>query len=394
MFGNLLMNYINQSGNVLPGILFGLFCFVCNPESQAGADQSEEIDQPRLFIVGQDLGSIRDYYDSDCCVKPDGNTAYINLLSEQHVFSALGIDAEGNELDIESDFGAGKANVRKTATEFPGGLAIGLEFVENNHPNALSQLIDGHYDDHIGQLAHFINMIDEPVWLRVGYEFDGMWNQGYGDPEKYKAAYRHVVDKLREANVGNVEYVWQASTSPVDDMIEKRFEDISTWYPGDAYVDWIGTSWFLTIDEGPTVATDYKPASQRELTDQVLAFARSRAKPVMIAESSPQGYDLAENLNANIAPVWDGKQKGDIKSVSDSEIWDAWYAPLFQYMNENEDVIRALAYINANWDAQPRWGAPHAEGYWGDSRLQVNPEIARRFNLAITEWRRKNGSNL
>jgi hypothetical protein len=145
--------------------------------------------------------------------------------------------------------------------------------------------------------------------------------------------------------------------------------------------------WFLTIDEGPKVARDYEPASQRELADQVLEFARSRGKPVMIAESSPQGYDLAENFNANIAPIWDGKQKGDIKSVSDSEIWNAWYAPLFQYMNDNNDVIRALAYINANWDAQSRWGAPHAEGYWGDSRLQVNPEIARRFNLAITGWR-------
>lgn len=110
-------------------------------------------------------------------------------------------------------------------------------------------------------------------------------------------------------------------------------------------------------------------------------------KFVMIAEASPQAYDLANNFNANITPIWDGKQKGDIKPLSDSEIWDAWYAPLFQYMNDNDDVIRALAYINVNWDAQSRWGEPHTEGYWGDSRLQVNPEIARRFNLAITDWR-------
>jgi hypothetical protein len=60
---------------------------------------------------------------------------------------------------------------------------------------------------------------------------------------------------------------------------------------------------------------------------------------------------------------------------------------MFKYINENSDVIRGLAYINANWDAQPRWGAPHNEGYWGDSRLEVNPEIAKRFNQAIVEWR-------
>jgi len=369
---------------------FVLICATFSPVSTAGKATVEVGDKQKLFIVGQDLGAIRGYYDSACCIKPDGNTAYINLynvLSEQHVFSALGIDAEGNPLDIESDLGTGPVNARKTATEFPGGLAIGLELAENQHPDAMGHLIAGQYDEHIEHLAKFLKMIDAPVWLRVGYEFDGLWNQGYGDPEKYQAAYRRVVDKLREANVSNVEYVWQASTSPVDDVIEKRFEDISLWYPGDSYVDWVGSSWFLTIDEKPVAATDYTPASQRELTDQVLEFARERAKPVMIAESSPQGYDLAQNFNANITPIWDGVQKGDVKSISNLDIWKAWYAPLFQYMNENGDVIRAFAYINANWDVQPRWGEPYNEGFWGDSRLEANPEIARRFNQAIKEWR-------
>jgi hypothetical protein len=390
MFGQSQMNYVIAVKKSLSSLFFSLLLVACSPATESDGMSFERSEQPRIFIVGQDLGSIRGYYDSACCVKPDGNTAYINLyniLSEQHEFSALGINPEGESLDIEPDSGTGPVNARKTATEFPGGLAIGLELAENQHPDALAHLIAGQYDDHIMHLARFIKIIDESVWLRVGYEFDGMWNRGYGDPEKYKAAYRHVVDTLREAGVKNVEYVWQASASSVDDVIEKRFEDIDDWYPGDDYVDWMGASWFLTIDEKPTNATDYDPASQRALTDQVLEFARARGKPVMIAESSPQGYDLANNLNANIAPIWDGVQKGDVKSVSDLEIWAAWYAPMFKYINENSDVIRGLAYINANWDAQPRWGAPHNEGYWGDSRLEVNPEIAKRFNQAIVEWR-------
>lgn len=390
MFEKMQVKQIFVTKGLLSGLLMSLLFIACSPVTEEGGASVEEPGQQRLFIVGQDLGSFRGYYDSNCCVKPDGNTAYINLynvLSEQHMFSGLGIDVKGNPLDTEADTGAGLANVRKTAADFPGGLAIGLELVENRHPDALAHLVAGQYDDHIQHLARFMKLIDEPVWLRVGYEFDGMWNQGYGDSEKYKAAYRHVVDKLREADVKNVEYVWQASTSPVDDVIEKRFEEISDWYPGDAYVDWVGASWFLSIDESPTAASDYDPASQRELVNQVLEFARAKGKPVMIAESSPQGYDLALNTNANIAPIWDGTQKDDVKIVSDLEIWEAWYAPLFGYINENSDVIRSLAYINANWDAQPRWGEPHNEGYWGDSRLEVNPEIARRFNQAIKAWR-------
>ena len=123
------------------------------------------------------------------------------------------------------------------------------------------------------------------------------------------------------------------------------------------------------------------------MTDELVNFARSRAKPVLIAEASPQGYDLAQNFNANIAPIWDGPSKGDKTDVSDLEIWEAWYAPLFKYMNENDDVIRGIAYINVNWDAQSRWGTPHNEGYWGDSRLEASPEIARRFNQAMIQWR-------
>ena len=371
-------------------IILGFACAACSPVSKAGDSTAVVISQQRLFIIGQDLGAIRGYYDSGCCIEPDGSTAYVNLynvLSEPLSYSGLGIDPEGKLLDAELDNGSGPFNVRKTAVEFPGGLAVGLELTENNHPGALSQVITGHYDGQIRQLARLFKMIEGPVWLRIGYEFDGVWNHGYEDADKYKAAFRHIVDRLREAEVGNVEYVWQSSTSPVDDVIDRGHEDISKWYPGDEYVDWMGVSMFLSLDETPAAQLDYDPPTQRELTDELVNFARARGKPVLIAEASPQGYDLAQKFNANIAPIWDGPSKGDKTDVSDLEIWEAWYAPLLKYMNENDDVIRGIAYINVNWDAQSRWGAPHNEGYWGDSRLETSPEIARRFNLAITDWR-------
>ena len=370
--------------------ILGFSCAACSPAPKAGDSTTVVDSQQRVFIIGQDLGAIRGYHASDCCIEPDGNTAYVNLynvLSEPLSFSGLGLDPEGRLLDTELDNGTGPLNVRKTATEFPGGLAVGLELAENNHPGALSQLIAGDYDRQIRQLARLFKMIEGPVWLRIGYEFDGVWNRGYEDVDKYKAAFRHVVDGLREAEVDNVEYVWQSSTSPVDDVIDLGHEDISKWYPGDDYVDWMGVSMFLSLDEKPAAQLDYDAPSQRELTDELVNFARSRAKPVLIAEASPQGYDLAQNFNANIAPIWDGPSKGDKTDVSDLEIWEAWYAPLFKYMNENDDVIRGIAYINVNWDAQSRWGTPHNEGYRGDSRLEASPEIARRFNQAMIQWR-------
>ena len=61
--------------------------------------------------------------------------------------------------------------------------------------------------------------------------------------------------------------------------------------------------------------------------------------------------------------------------------------PLFEFMEEHRDVIHALAYINCNWDAQAMWGPPYNSGYWGDTRLEVNPYIAGRFTEEIERWR-------
>jgi hypothetical protein len=119
----------------------------------------------------------------------------------------------------------------------------------------------------------------------------------------------------------------------------------------------------------------------------MLDFAREKGKPVMIAEASPQGYDLAKNTNRNITPILDGPSGEGRVELEPEEIWNAWFGPVFEFMEEHRDVIRALAYINANWDAQAMWGPPYNSGYWGDTRLEANPYVAERFNESIERWR-------
>ncbi len=357
------------------------------PSCEAG---ELEPDRKRLFIIGQDLGAVRDYYASGCCATPDGNTAYLNfyaLLSEERGYGGLGLDANGNPIEQEMDWGAGPASAWKSATEFEGGLAIGLSITESDAADGLARIAAGEFDRNIRQLATFFSKIDKPVYLRIGYEFDGGWNAGYEKAGNYIAAWRHIVDGLRKAGATNVEYVWQSAAFPLDILNDGGYTDIRQWYPGDEYVDWLGFSLFLTPDEGPAVDVDFQPPTGRELIGKVLELARERGKPVFIGEASPQGYDLARATNANIAPTWDGPQGKGIREVSDEDIWNEWFAPVFELMEENRDVIYALAYINVHWDSQDMWDAPYESGYWGDSRLQVNPFVAERFNQAIERWR-------
>ena len=347
-------------------------------------------DRKRLFIIGQDLGAVRDYYASECCANPDGNTMYLNfyaLASEAGGYGGLGMDLEGNPIEKEMDWGAGPASAWKSATEFEGGLAIGLSIVESDAADGLARIAAGEFDRNIKQLATFISKIDKPVYLRIGYEFDGGWNAGYERAENYIAAWRRIVDGLRDAGASKVEYVWQSAAFPLDILNDGGYTDIRQWYPGDEYVDWMGFSLFLNPDEGPAVSVDFQPPTGRELIGKVLELARERRKPVFIGEASPQGYDLARRTNANIAPSWDGPQGEGVREVSDEDIWNEWFAPVFKLMEENRDVIFALAYINVHWDSQDMWDAPYESGYWGDSRLQVNPYVAERFNQAIERWR-------
>ena len=344
-----------------------------------------------MLIVGQDLAAIRGYADSGCCAAPDGYTAYLafyDLLSPERGYGGLGLDSRGAPIDLEHSWGAGPVNARKTATEFGGGhLAIGLSIAENDRPGALDALVAGAYDAHIDQLAELFRHVEGAAFLRIGYEFDGAWNHGYADAARFVAAWRRIVDRLRQRGADNALFLWQASASPIDDLLDGAPEDIARWYPGDDYVDWLGFSWFLRPDAAPTAANAKPTRTPRQLAEQVLALARAAAKPVMIAEAAPQGFDLGRLTRANVSPLWDGPAGEGARSMTEDEVWRAWYGPLFRFLGANADVVRGLAYVNCPWDQQPMWGPPYAQGYWGDSRLQLRPALARRFSAAVAAWR-------
>lgn len=344
---------------------------------------------PKTYVVGQDFGSVRDYYLSKCCTQPDGVTTYLSLydLLDPHGYGGLGMDERGQPA-ADADWGSGPISAYKSATGLPvTSLAIGLSITETGHTGALKRVADGTFDAEIDQLARFIGRARQTVYLRIGYEFDGPWNDGYGNPQNYVAAWRHIVDRLRSHKLDNVRFVWQASCSPLAGQIRGKHQDISQWYPGDAYVDVAAMSWFINPDRPVAADTSgFQPLTQGQLRDELVAFAEAHHKPVMIAESSPQGYDLKAHTRSNITQFYGGKPGSGTTKVDDDALWADWYQPLFDYLNAHPDV-RILAYINADWDAQAMWGKPYSSGYWGDSRLQDNAVIAQKWNAAVAQWK-------
>ena len=151
-----------------------------------------------IMIIGQDLGSVRGYTQSNCCPEPGGVTTYIglyNIFDKGRKFGGMGIDDKGNPLDYYADWGGGISSLYSLIQEYPNSaIAVGLSMTENQHPGGLSHLVEGKYDSEIKHLVNLIKTHSKPVYLRIGYEFDGMWNAGYNNHKNYINAYRRIVD--------------------------------------------------------------------------------------------------------------------------------------------------------------------------------------------------------
>ncbi|MGL1936893.1 MAG: glycoside hydrolase family 26 protein [Fibrobacterales bacterium] len=306
-----------------------------------------------LMILGQDVESIAGYKEH---VSKDigGITTYTNISEEDRAPMLSGLHSTVN-------YGAGDVNALLCLDENPNAaLVIGLFLVDKSGTN-LEHIADGTLDSKILELANFMKSTERPVFLRIGYECDGYWN--HYEPEQYILAFRRVVDICRSVT-DNFVSVWQGATYHLNTY---RDLPVKAWYPGDEYVDWCGTSYFTFLEKAH---------------EEMLDLAYRHNKPVIICESAPQGYDLA-NKNWGFP-----ERKSTIIDKTSEQIWDEWFRPYFNYIHKNSNVIRAVAYINCHWDIQPDSAYPYDQGYWGDTRIEANSYIKQKWleEIGNSSW--------
>ena len=320
------------------------------------------IDRNVLLILGQDLGSVNGYKNSGNFPEIGGITQYTNIY-----------DLAG--LTSVTNYGAGDQCLQCAINQNPNStLAIGLWMVEDNdgvgtdHPNGMLDIVNGLYDTQINQLGQFaLDNANTPIYLRIGYEFDGSWN--HYDPVRYQNAYRYMVDKWRAMGVNNMAYVWQSATWGDDDP-----NQMPNWYPGDDYVDYVGLSFFF-----------YDENFNGDNLQYALDFARGKNKPIMMAEVSAQYYEFDQNT---YHWVGDGPSLQGVY-MSSEDMWNQFFVDqLLPFVYNNDDVVRIVAYINADWQSQPQWRYPDAgNGFWGDTRIETNSYITNQWANEIDNGR-------
>ncbi len=257
---------------------------------------------------------------------PGGITFYTNVIFN------LGLTWDGT---FEGNDFAGIIHGRRYLyhNEFNKSVfVIGLDLQNQSYNGQvlpqLGPIANGELDHMVKQLAGFVKRCNRPVFLRIGYEFNGHWN-GY-DPGTYVRAYKRIVDIFRSLDIQNCAFVWQSADEG------EAGGNISPYYPGDAYVDWCGFSWF----------TGNSPA--------MVNFAKQHDKPVMIAEATTKFHSTSQ--------------------TGGNDLWNGYFNVVISAMKNSSNRIKALCYINQNWEAQPIW-----QGSFKDSRIGVNNVLKQKW---------------
>jgi len=106
--------------------------------------------------------------------------------------------------------------------------------------NDLSQVVNGSQDAAIKAMNASLNAYGGPVLLRWDWEMNGDWYPwgGRDQADEWVAAYRHLHDLLTAPNVS---WIWNPNVyTPTNTSGAGVPADPSAWYPGNAYVDWMG----------------------------------------------------------------------------------------------------------------------------------------------------------
>lgn len=226
-------------------------------------------------------------------------------------------------------------------------LSINFELYQNIFGDMV--IPTGVLDPVIVETARIVRDFGQPIFIRPGYE-PAAFHYTPGQP--YIDSYKRIVDIFRQEGVDNAAYIWCAGQAGGLNMASE-----GVWFPGDAYVDWIGIDLFspesILPDPGSTLP--YNPSLWT-----MLELAKRWRKPVILSETSaiiPGGIT-------------------DNSPASAQAYWDQWFGPFFQLIHDNPR-IKAFNYINWNW---PTEGWP----VWWDARISNNTTLAGMISTELS----------
>ena len=191
--------------------------------------------------------------------------------------------------------------------DFDSSLRPNLPPVAQREYASLAAIAHGDYDFYITPWAIAAAQYGKPIFLRFAHEMNDPYRYPWGPqngnrPDDFIAAWKHVHLIFQKMNAANVLWVW----SPHISMPWFEY-----YYPGDQWVDWVGTG---VLNYG-----DAAPWSRWWTFHQILEKAYPAltrlGKPIMITEfgTLTSGGDAAQWYDQALRDLHD--KYGGVRSV-------------------------------------------------------------------------------
>ncbi|MDO7905365.1 glycosyl hydrolase [Paenibacillus sp. JX-17] len=158
-------------------------------------------------------------------------------------------------------------NYIKKAKESGTALEIGMQ------PYNINDVKD---DAYLQQLAKDAGAAGIPIFFRFANEMNGKWVPWYTTPAQYIQKFRIVANAFHKYAPDNVAMVWAPGSEPEG--------TIQSYYPGDAYVDWVGVSLYSIFNpSGDPLKQGQDRSSHIGKLNSIYNWYAAR-KPIMITE--------------------------------------------------------------------------------------------------------------
>ena len=190
---------------------------------------------------------------------------------------------------------------------------------------SVQAIADGQSDAYITRFAEAVRALNVPVALSFGHEMNGNWypwGTEQTTPAAFVAAWRHIHRLFARAGASNVIWVWNPNV--VYAMQQVR---LAPYWPGDAYVDWVGITGYFPAS-GPDTFAGLYGATMTEIR-------QFTARPFIIAETAvqtgPAEVQAADSLVAGV------RRHPDVLGL----IWFDYDKAGVDYQLESRPALRA-----------------------------------------------------
>lgn len=186
--------------------------------------------------------------------------------------------------------------------------------------NAMTQIADGKFDWYLNDFARAVKGFGRKVIINFGHEVNGSWfSYGYThvQPATFVAAFRHLHEVFTDAGVRNVTWMWDVNVP-----VGSQTGPIASFYPGDAYVNWVGIDgydWQAKRTFTETFGTMIKQV--KSVTSRPILVAETAVLPGPNAAMQVASWLHGIESDRLLGLVWFDVDKRHFQHTGDTHDW-------------------------------------------------------------------------